>query len=226
MIDGDGSNQIQLTKTGQNGGPVLSPDGSRVVFLSLRDGQFYQIYVINTDGTHEARLTNSTASEMEAVWSPDGTRIAYRSLQDGQIHVMKVNGSDDRALTKNSFPCAQPAWSPDGTRIAFMGFPPDSTSGLGEIFVINSDGSNQNRLTFNNAWDFHYAWSGDSHRIVFASERDGARNIYLMDADGSNRPGSLTMAILQGDDDIPYGRRMGLVLLSHLTEMGVHKYIL
>jgi Tol biopolymer transport system component len=46
-----------------------SPDGSKVVFTSTRDGNS-EIYVMNADGTGQTRLTNSAASDYAPSWGP------------------------------------------------------------------------------------------------------------------------------------------------------------
>ena len=63
-----------------------------------------------------------------------------------------------------------------------------------EIFVMDADGTNERRVTTNGVPDTHPAWSPHGERIVFVSERDAtpdisgdaAREIYIMDADGTN----------------------------------------
>ena len=42
------------------------------------------------------------------------------------------------------------------------------------------------RLTHNKAFDVSPVWSPTGKRILFASNRDGGRDLYLMDADGKN----------------------------------------
>jgi hypothetical protein len=55
-----------------------------------------------------------------------------------------------------------------------------------EIHVVNADGTGSHALT-TNAWeDAEPAWSPDGGRIAFASDRDGSRGIYVMQADGSD----------------------------------------
>lgn len=49
--------------------PAWSPDGSQITFQSDRDGN-YEIYVMNTDGTDQRRLTNNDAKDSEPAWRP------------------------------------------------------------------------------------------------------------------------------------------------------------
>jgi len=67
--------------------PSYSPDGTKIVFVSRRDkrpftgGEFYQrdreIYIMNSDGTSQQRLTFNDAAESYPTFSPDGTKILY-----------------------------------------------------------------------------------------------------------------------------------------------------
>jgi len=56
-----GSNLAQLTKltpdTTSASDPAFSPDGSRIAFVSQRDGNA-EIYIMNADGTGSTRVTN------------------------------------------------------------------------------------------------------------------------------------------------------------------------
>src|SRR2546430_16107575 len=47
--------------------------------------------------------------------------------------------------------------------------------------------SGQTKLTNDVSADYMSAWSPDDQRIVFVSERDGSPQIFVMNADGSNR---------------------------------------
>ena len=53
---------------------------------------------------------------------------------------------------------------------------------------MDADGSNLERLTFREGDDSYPSWSPDGKRILFAAERNGFWDIYVMDADASNRP--------------------------------------
>ena len=55
-----------------------------------------------------------------------------------------------------------------------------------DIYVMNADGSSQMRLTDHPRWDRHPVWSPDGGEILFASDRQGRWQWYIMNADGSN----------------------------------------
>jgi hypothetical protein len=78
-MDADGSNQTRLTQDpAGDWSPAWSPDGSRIVFQSDRDGNA-DIYVMHADGSNQTRLTRHAAGDWSAAWSPDGNRIAFES---------------------------------------------------------------------------------------------------------------------------------------------------
>jgi len=50
---------------------------------------------------------------------------------------------------------------------------------------MNLDGSDMQRLTFDPAWDGTPDWSPDGKKIVFSSDRAGSKDLYVMNADGT-----------------------------------------
>ena len=167
-----------------DGGPAWSPDGTRIAFNSIRDGN-WEIYVMNVDGSGQARLTNNSTNDFDPAWSPDGTRIAFYSYRDGNwdIYVMNADGTGQVRLTNNAAGDVSPAWSPDGTRIAFN----SDRDGNDEIYVMNADGSGPVRLTNYSAIDAAPAWSPDGTRLAYESYRGVYYAIHVMNADGSGQ---------------------------------------
>src|SRR5262245_50778600 len=70
-------------------------------------------------------------------------------------------------------------WSPDAAKIAFA-------NGMGEVMVVTIASLGLVNLTNHPAFDHSPAWSPDGARIVFQSDRDGAEELYVVNADGSN----------------------------------------
>jgi TolB protein len=98
--------------------PDWSPDGTRLVHRryfpywpdsSSRD----DIYVVDSTGHAEQRLTQDGGVNAEPAWSPDGQWIAWS--KSGTIWLMKSDGTEARALIYGD----GPSWSPDSRRIAF-----------------------------------------------------------------------------------------------------------
>jgi Tol biopolymer transport system component len=66
----DGTGQTRMTNnTDSDLFPSWSRDGSKIVFVSNRDGN-YEIYVMKVDGTGQTRLTNNPADEEAGDSSP------------------------------------------------------------------------------------------------------------------------------------------------------------
>jgi Tol biopolymer transport system component len=104
----------RLTQTGSDESwPRVSPDGSRIVFYSNRDGNT-EIYTMGIDGSSQTRLTNNASRDEGPVWSPDGTKIAFNSNRDGdhEIFVMNADGSSQTQLTNNSVDDGFAVWGP------------------------------------------------------------------------------------------------------------------
>lgn len=115
-----------------------SPDGSRIAFVSDRDGTD-DVYVVKPDGSGLTQLTctKGTDSARDPLWAPDGTWIAFTS--SGDIFIVKSDGSKlaqvtHTAFTGDSWGTEGPMWSPDGTKIAFTISNRDDTS---DLYVVD-----------------------------------------------------------------------------------------
>jgi len=195
----DGTSQKQLTFEGDNGRPEWSPDGTKIVFASIRDGKPL-VGVMAADGSSQKMLTTGKAP----CWSRDGRRIAF--ARDGQIWVMDADGSNIRQITNSDTVKSGPSWSPDDKQLIFIltRNPGSQTDPQPQIGIMNSDGTNERILTTQQrsnlcrqpdgsetflatAHDTNApAWSPVDNRIAFWSgiERHYGE-VWIMNADGS-----------------------------------------
>ena len=98
--------------------PDFSPDGRRVVFRSMRDGNA-EIYVMNADGTGVQRLTHHEATDTMPAFSSAGDRVAFTSFRDGNFELYTVALDEDgrpgppERLTRSPGHDMHPRFSPD-----------------------------------------------------------------------------------------------------------------
>ena len=206
-IQADGSGLRELTSSeSDNGQPRWSSDGRQIVFISNRDGRD-QLYLMSADGSHQRRLTNAADVDFLPDLSPKGDQVAFTSSQDvrtrtTEIYVMHTDGTGRTRLTDDGESVnSSPRWSPDGKKIVFskgMAMPKNypalsseekakvraQVKNSAEIFIMDKDGSHLKNLTNNTTPDGSPQWSGQT--IYFMSERDGAPNVYAIDADGGH----------------------------------------
>ena len=172
--------------------PAWSPDGSRIVFHSDRDGDD-EIYLMNADGSGQTRLTFARGRDAHPTFSPDGRRIVFQSPRDSEdpleveIYVMNADGSAQTRLTRNPGFDGVPVFSPDGRKIAFQLKPPGPWEQTRwQIYLMNPDGSGQVQLTCDAADNQVPNWSPDGKKLVYFSNREGDDDIFVMDSGGGN----------------------------------------
>jgi TolB protein len=205
VINADGSGKRRLAWKGED--PAWSPDGRTIAFAASS-----RLYVVNADGTGQRRLAGNTVAGSTTggrmsspAWSPDGGKIAF--LSDAgtscdlcfHLYVVNADGSGERRLTHfatpprtvqdpPSFGTASFAWSPEGRRIAFaLGSGPGPVVKR-SVWIMNADGREQRKLTQEKETSAgryaRVAWSPDGRKLVFTNERDGNRDVYVINPDG------------------------------------------
>ena len=153
-LDGSGIRRL-TTNAAAETQPAFSPDGSRIVFA---DGA--GIHTVDPNGGGRATLSSSSA-DSSPTFSPDGSLVAFNRVDSSgsyDIHVMKADGTGQRALTSTAqFSDAQPAFSPDGTQIVLVGVG-DSEAGGTDAYVMNADGTGHRRLAATPGYEFSPDW--------------------------------------------------------------------
>lgn len=141
IIDFDGSDNRALT-TGNfsDSSPRWSPDGTRIAYLSDRDGK-PQLYVRWMDSGQTAKLTNLEPGVSDISWSPDGKRLAFASLVPAEKP--KVSGMP---TAPEGAKWADPPQIYDRLTYRFNGrgyLKP----GFTQLFIVASDGGAPRQLT-------------------------------------------------------------------------------
>ena len=193
-----------------------SPDGTKIAFATNDDNSasLYIMNADGSNPTKiidakDLSLNRQATPDWQLgiggpVWSPDGRKIAFDAshtiggtLSIFDMYVIDVDGSN--LVTPADRPAfdSGPAWSPDSQKIAFgsgvewdkVGVIFNSCGGIGGICVMNADGTNLISIANGTGYggiDGAPNWSPDGTKIAFSSGRNGDREIFVMNSDGSN----------------------------------------
>lgn len=108
-----------LTVLGPGTDPAWSPDGTRLAFARLTDGNAH-VFVANADGTHATQITEGPADDIEPAWSPDGKFIVFCSAHGDEhwtqanLFAVEPDGSGLVQLTEGDRLACRPSWARDG----------------------------------------------------------------------------------------------------------------
>lgn len=208
-MEPDGSGMINLTEGSDSDDrqATWSRDRDRIVFASDRTGEF-AIHVMEPDGGNATQVTSGEGRDLDPRFSPDGERIAFSSQRDDSrsIWVIDVDGTDLEQLTDAGGEDMRPTWSNDGTQLAFH-----RRHGADErldIFVKEADlDAEPVNVTDRPANDFHPSWAPAEPLVAFASDHDGAEDIFtvevtgVVDGDEPGTPRNLTESAETDDLD-------------------------
>jgi len=118
--------------------PDISPDGSRIVFVSNRSGAS-ELWLATAEGTALKQLTDLRTRCSWPRWSPDGLRIAF-TLQSAasisSIYVVDVSSGDSRRITAGPALDYWPTWSADGQSIYFS----STRNGVWQTWKVAAEG--------------------------------------------------------------------------------------
>ena len=180
--------------------PAVSPDGSKLAFVSDRDGGNREIYTMDLvwmdgytqwEGRNLTNITQTQGHDWTPKFSPSNDKIVYTTFfpetDNYDVFLMNVDGTEKKNLTNSTWYEKYPQFSSDGSFIIYQAW----QKGKMEIFFTNLLDENNINLTrntqFHDIMSHGNAISPDGQKIVFTSERDGNRNIYLMNTDGTDQ---------------------------------------
>ncbi len=160
--------------------PALSPDGTRMAYISDAGLFSFDLYLANAQNgqtirklvsaTRDPHLESMQLINSAGAWSTDG-RFVFGAIVTGRPALRIVKGDNGDLIKEIKFPSLgeifNPTWSPDGKQIAFSA----QVGGVTDLFVYDLDSGQERRLTNDAYADLEPAWSPDGSQIAFVTDR-------------------------------------------------------
>ena len=178
----------QLTHSA-NYDPSPSPDGQRLVYISVIDGREH-LFTMNADGTRSLQLTKDDVDHEDPAWSPDGRKIAfvYIKADTESIALMNSDGTGVEILTPKGVRTIHPNWSPDGNRLAWCTdddlAPPRKNDADIQVIDLRT-----RRITtlITGGVNTYPVWSPDGKQIAFRRMLGEMNSeVFIANSDGTN----------------------------------------
>jgi len=198
------------------GHPAVSPDGSRIAFVTSRQrgrlpgpvAAVADVCLVGRNGGRIEVLTGGTGIYAEPTWAPDGAKLAYRQdHENGEsgLCTMEVSSRHASELYRAAGPIRGICWSPDGDMLAFqVGEDPSS-----RVWVVRPDGSGRRPILGGAMASTHPTWDESGGKLAVSVERDGECAVAVVDL----HQGSVELVGQSPDSELAptWSRRRGVV---------------
>ena len=190
----DGKIVKQLTtEKGYDAEATLSPDGKKMLFTSIRNGDL-DLYIMDLKTYIVKQITNTLGYDGGAWFSPDGKKIVWRAsrpktdqeikdykelLADNlvaptqmEVFVADADGSNAKQVTNLGKANWAPNFTPDSKHIIFCSNHEYARGFPFNMYLINLDGSGLDKISRDKGFDAFPMFSRDGKRLMFSSNRN------------------------------------------------------
>ena len=185
--------------------PAISPDGSKMVFLSEKSMFSIDMYLADVKSGRIVRKIVSTTSDPHfdslqflasaGDFAPDNRRFVFAALHAGQPVLTVVDTNNGNREGEYEFKdlgeIYNPAFSPDGKQIAFSAL----RGGVLDLYIYTPDTMALQQVTSDPFADMDPEWSPDGRELVWVTDRFSS-NIESLSF-GNYRIGAMDLASKQ-----------------------------
>jgi Tol biopolymer transport system component len=212
VMNADGSKPQQLTDSAGleaiqslDQMPGISPDGSRIAFMTTREtppaaiGYEYDIWIMDADGTGQEPLLHGTGESYFPEFTPDGETVVMASEVTGDLDIARVPATGGPFSTAVSITGASneietaPSVRPDGIRVGYARRISASQYDIRDAYL--SDGTDEFPIAADPALsETSPSFSPDGTKIAYAA---GGQILVAASGGANPAPLALDAAIVQ-----------------------------
>jgi dipeptidyl aminopeptidase/acylaminoacyl peptidase len=174
LVPFDGSTQTRPLTSGKHRdtAPRWAPDDCSIAFLSDREGDRPQVYVLPLHGGEPRAVTSLKRGAGAPVWSPTGDRLAFSARVDVEEIAAQEGQSDERG---------KPPRVKIITRVRHKGDGEGFFEALRKhLFVVDLEHGEPKQITDGDWDDADPSWSPDGQLLAFTSSRERDRDLSLL----------------------------------------------
>ena len=189
-----GLEQLTTSKSGEDFGVNVAPDGSRIVFCSTRSGNAH-LYVKDIGSMAVSQKTFGSTENCDPAFSPDGKFIAFSSNRSGNFDIFVISADEGGAVRQLTFASEneyKPSWSADGKKIVYTRWSYVESKWM--IWITHVDTGQ----VINLGEGYDPEWSPIANEVAFirkSNESDNYQSLWKIDEKGNRQ-----LEILHADD--------------------------
>ena len=193
----DGSEVVQMTngKDGEGNG-IWSPDGKYISFITRREGEKSQVFLLYNNGGEALQLTHHKTDIRSYRWSPCSQKIYFlaedplneeeekkkkdkddaflfeKNYKPSHLWVFDLKTKEEKRLTEGDFAVREFSISRDGTKMLYTAAPTplyDDTL-FSEIWIMDIKEGSKRQITQNMVPEGDISLSPDNSQILFVAE--------------------------------------------------------
>jgi TolB protein len=138
----------------------------------------------------------------QLAWAVHDNRVVY--IAGGSVLVLSLDGGDPTLVAPAPPEAHSFAWSPAGERLVYVrgnqAFASDANIAPSSIWIMGVNGDDDLQVTEDASLNTSPVWMPDGRHIMFVSNRDGARDIYIVRVGGTGRPRGAPQRVTVGLD--------------------------
>ena len=157
---------------------IVLSQSKKITYVSDQNSSgYYQVFIMNEDGSDKKQITDMSTDCYFPKWSPDGSKVVFNT-DDGRIFFVDNVNTDKPADPYFVFGGEHPSFGTDGETIVFN----SDYEGVLTIYAMSLNES-EPILISDLGYSNQQVLSRDGSKIVFSSFMQGGKDVMLIDLD-------------------------------------------